>query len=150
MSELERSPVKTYIAKESDIQKKYWLIDANGKTLGRLATEIATLLRGKHKPTFTPNVDTGDLVVVINSDGVELTGNKKKSKVYWRHSRFFGGLYGLTAEQLFEKDSTQIISKAVKGMLPTNKLSERLLTHLKVYKGAEHPHAAQQPEAYKV
>jgi len=140
----------TYIAKEGEVEKKWWIIDATDKTLGRLATEVAQLLRGKKKPFFTRHVDTGDMVIVINSQKVRLSGNKLKDKLYWRHSRFFGGVYNLTAEQMLEKKPNDVILKAVKGMLPTNKLSDRLLTHLKCYPGAEHPHQAQKPEAYKI
>jgi large subunit ribosomal protein L13 len=140
----------TYMAKEGEVEKKWWVIDATDKTLGRLATEVAQLLRGKKKPQFTRHVDTGDMVVVVNSAKVKLSGNKLKDKLYWRHSRFFGGIYNLTAEQLLAKDAGQVISKAVQGMLPTNKLSDRLLTHLKCYSGAEHPHKAQNPQAYKL
>lgn len=140
----------TYMAKEGEIEKKWWIIDATDKTLGRLATEVSQLLRGKKKPVFTRHVDTGDMVVIVNSAKVKLSGNKLKDKLYWRHSRFFGGIYNLTAEQLLQKDPGEVISKAVQGMLPTNKLSNRLLTHLKCYAGAEHPHQAQKPEAYKI
>ncbi len=140
----------TYMAKEGEIEKKWWIIDATDKTLGRLATDVAQLLRGKKKPAFTNHVDTGDMVVIVNSSKVKLSGNKLKDKLYWSHSRFFGGIYNLTAEQLLAKDPNQVIMKAVKGMLPTNKLSDRLLTHLKCYPGTEHPHQAQKPEAYKV
>ena len=140
----------TYMAKEGEVEKKWWAIDATGKTLGRLATDISKLLRGKNKVTFTNHVDTGDMVIVLNSSKIKLTGNKLKDKLYWRHSRFFGGIYNLTAEQLLAKDPGQVISKAVKGMLPDNKLSSRLLTHLKCYPGSEHPHQAQKPEAYKI
>ncbi len=140
----------TYMPKEGEIEKKWWIIDASDKTLGRLATEISLLLRGKKKPTFTRHVDTGDMVVVVNSAKIKLSGNKLKDKVYWSHSRFFGGIYSLTAEQLLQKSPGDVIMKAVQGMLPTNKLSDRLLTHLKVYPGTEHPHQAQKPQAYKI
>lgn len=140
----------TYMAKEGEVEKKWWVVDATDKTLGRLATEVSQLLRGKKKPQFTRHVDTGDMVVVVNAAKVKLSGNKLKDKLYWRHSRFFGGIYNLTAEQLLAKDAGQVISKAVQGMLPTNKLSNRLLTHLKCYAGAEHPHKAQNPQAYKI
>jgi large subunit ribosomal protein L13 len=142
--------MKTFVAKEEEVEKKWWLVDASGKTLGRLATEIAKVLRGKNKPVFTPNVDTGDLVVVINSTKVKLTGKKMTDKVYFRHSRYFGGLHALTAQEMLEREPADVIKKAVQGMLPTNKLSSKLLTHLKVYPGAEHPHQAQKPEALKV
>ncbi len=130
------------------VERKWWVIDAKGQTLGRMATQIATLLRGKHKPTFTPHVDTGDFVIVVNSDKVELSGNKWSEKLYYRHSRYFGGLKSLTAGEQKEKDSTFIIKEAVEGMLPNNKLAGDLLHKLNVYAGAEHPHQQQKPEAY--
>ncbi|MGE3972919.1 MAG: 50S ribosomal protein L13 [Bdellovibrionales bacterium] len=142
--------MKTFIAKEEAVEKKWWIVDATDKTLGRLATEIAVVLRGKNKAVFTPNVDTGDLVVVINSKKVKLTGKKMSDKIYYRHSRYFGGLHALTAAELLEREPADMILKAVQGMLPANKLSNKLLTHLKVYPGAEHPHKAQKPEALKV
>src|SRR4051812_10376271 len=108
--------MKTFIAREDSVEKKWWLVDATDKTLGRMATEIAKVLRGKHRPTFTPNVDTGDLVVVINAEKVKLTGNKKRDKIYYRHSRYFGGLHALSAQELLDKDAGQVILKAVKGM----------------------------------
>jgi large subunit ribosomal protein L13 len=142
--------MRTFVAKEEAVEKKWWLVDATDKTLGRLASEISKVLRGKNKAVFTPNVDTGDLVVVINSEKVKLTGKKLSDKIYFRHSRYFGGLHALTAQELLEREPTDLIKKAVQGMLPTNKLSSKLLTHLKVYSGAEHPHQAQKPEALKV
>lgn len=142
--------MKTFIAKEEAVEKKWWLVDATDKTLGRVASEIAKVLRGKNKAVFTPNVDTGDLVVVINSAKVKLTGKKMTDKIYFRHSRFFGGLHALTASELLEREPGDLIKKAVQGMLPTNKLSNKILTHLKVYPGADHPHQAQKPEALKV
>jgi large subunit ribosomal protein L13 len=138
------------MAKEGEVPQNWWLIDATDKTLGRLASEIAQILRGKKKPQFTRHVVTGDMVVVVNSAKVRLSGNKLKDKLYWSHSRHFGGVYNLTAEQLLQRNPGQVILKAVKGMLPTSKLSSRLLTHLKVYPGSEHPHQAQKPQAYKI
>lgn len=139
--------MKTYNAKAGEIERKWWIVDAKGKTLGRMSTEIANVLRGKNKPQFTHHVDTGDFVVVINSDQVELTGSKWQDKTYYRHSRYFGGIKSLSAEQQRDKDSTFIITEAVSGMLPKNKLSRDLIKKLKVYTGSEHPHAVQKPEA---
>jgi large subunit ribosomal protein L13 len=138
---------KTYSAKTGEIQPKWHVIDATGKVLGRLSTEIATLLRGKNRPTFTHNIDTGDFVVVVNAEKVEMTGNKWKEKKYYRHSEWFGGLKTTSAEQMREKDPGYIIRVAVKGMLPQNKLSDQLINKLKIYAGSEHPHRAQKPEA---
>ncbi len=142
--------MKTWNAKPNEVDRKWWLVDATDKTVGRLATEIATILRGKNKPEFTPHVDTGDFVVVINSKNVKFTGNKWENKKYYSHSRFFGSLKEQTARELLEKDSTQILTKAVRGMLPKNKLSYRLIRKLKVYDSATHPHAAQKPQALTV
>jgi large subunit ribosomal protein L13 len=136
----------TYMAKKGEIQRKWHLIDANGKTLGRLASRVATLLRGKHKPTFTPHVDTGDFVVVVNAGKVALTGKKWKEKLYIHHSGYPGGLKSISAEKLKEKKPRRLITMAVQGMLPKNKLGRKLLKKLKVYDGEAHPHQAQQPE----
>lgn len=136
----------TYMAKKREIQRKWHLIDANGKTLGRLASRVATLLRGKHKPTFTPHVDTGDFVVVVNAGKVSLTGKKWKEKLYIHHSGYPGGLKSISAEKLKEKKPRRLITMAVQGMLPKNKLGRKLLKKLKVYDGEAHPHQAQQPE----
>lgn len=134
------------MAKKREIQRKWHLIDANGKTLGRLASRVATLLRGKHKPTFTPHVDTGDFVVVVNAGKVALTGKKWKEKLYIHHSGYPGGLKSISAEKLKEKKPRRLITMAVQGMLPKNKLGRKLLKKLKVYDGEAHPHQAQQPE----
>lgn len=142
--------MRTFVAKEEDVEKKWWLVDASGLTLGRMATKIATVLRGKNKAVYTPNVDTGDFVIVINSEKIKLTGKKLEDKIYYRHSRYFGGLHSLTAQELLDKDPTRVIHKAVKGMLPTNKMADKLLTHLKAYRGSSHPHSAQRPEAMKI
>lgn len=141
--------MKTWTAKESDVQRQWWIVDAEGQTLGRLATKIATVLRGKNKPTFTPHVDTGDFVVVINSKKIKLSGNKLLQKKYYTHSRYFGSLKEFTAQEILEKDSTQIITDAVQGMLPNNKLATQILKKLKVYEGAEHPHKVQNPQTLK-
>jgi large subunit ribosomal protein L13 len=139
--------MRTYNAKPGEIERKWWIVDVKGKTLGRVATQIANILRGKNKPSFTPHVDTGDFVVVLNSDQIEMSGSKWQDKKYYRHSRFFGSLKSLTAEQQRKKDSTFIIKEAVEGMLPNNKLARDLIKKLKVYTGGEHPHAIQKPEA---
>ena len=133
----------TYSAKEADIKRVWYLIDADGKTLGRLSTQIADILRGKKKPIFTPHVDTGDFVVVINADKIKLTGNKLKQKMYYHHSGYIGGLKTVNAEKLMEKKPTFILQHAVKGMLPKNKLARRQLKKLKIYCGGEHPHISQ-------
>lgn len=142
--------MNTWNAKAEEVDRKWLVIDATGLKVGRLATEVATILRGKHKPTYTPNVDTGDFVVIINTDKAELTGNKWNEKKYFTHSRFFGSLKEKTAAQMKQEDSTFVIREAVRGMLPTNKLSRDVINKLKMYTGAEHPHAAQKPEVYTV
>lgn len=140
----------TWMAKAEDAERNWWILDAANMTVGRVATQIATLLRGKHKPTFTPHVDNGDFVVVINTDKLKFSGVKMDTKKYFRHSRFFGSLKEKTAAQMKEEDSTFILNEAVRGMLPTNKLSRHLLLKMKAYPGAEHPHATQKPQPYKI
>jgi large subunit ribosomal protein L13 len=144
--------MKSFNAKTEDYinNQKWHIVDASGQRLGRIATHVANILRGKNLPTYTPHADAGGFVVIINSDKIEMTGNKWTTKKYYRHSRFFGSLKEKTAEQMRDQDSTFIISEAVRGMLPTNILSKTLITKLKVYTGAEHPHAAQKPEAYTI
>lgn len=142
--------MKTWNAKTEETDRKWFVVDAAGMRLGRIATHVANILRGKNLPTFTPNADAGGFVVVINSDKIEMTGNKWNTKKYYTHSRFFGSLKEKTAEQVKQEDSEFIISEAVRGMLPVNKLSKTLITKLKVYKGPEHPHVAQKPEAYVI
>lgn len=142
--------MKTWYAKAEEAEHKWILIDATGLKVGRVATQVADILRGKNKPTYTPNVDTGDFVVVINTDKLELSGSKWEDKKYYRHSRFFGSLKEKTAAQMKEEDSTFILSEAVRGMLPTNKLSRHIHMKLKAYPGAEHPHAAQKPQALTI
>lgn len=144
--------MKTFSAKTEDYinNQKWFVVDASGQRLGRIATHIANILRGKNLPTFTPNADAGGFVVVINSDKVEMTGDKWTTKKYYRHSRFFGSLKEKSAEIMKEEDSAFIVQEAVRGMLPTNKLSKSLINKLKVYAGAEHPHSAQKPEAYSI
>ncbi len=135
---------KSYVAK--DVEKKWYLVDASGKVLGRLANKIAVVLMGKHKPTYTPHVDTGDYVVVVNADKIVLTGKKLDQKKYYRHSGYPGGLKELTARQMFGKHPEKVIYLAVRRMLPKNKLGRHMLRKLKVYAGPEHPHQAQKPE----
>lgn len=137
---------KTYSAKPSDIDKKWLLVDATDQPLGRLASAVASHLRGKHKPEFTPHMDTGDNVIVINAEKVVLTGKKWQQKEYFRHTGYPGGERVETAEEKLEKDPTFLVSNAVKGMLPKNRLGRKLLTNLRVYAGATHPHTAQKPE----
>ncbi|TAJ07435.1 MAG: 50S ribosomal protein L13 [Nitrospirae bacterium] len=136
----------TYLEKPADVVRKWYLVDANGKTLGRLAARVAILLRGKHKPTFTPHVDTGDHVVVINAGKVHLTGDKMRTKLYIHHTGYPGGLKTTSAEHLHAKNPTELLARAIKGMLPKNTLGKQMARKLKVYPGAEHPHHAQRPE----
>lgn len=140
----------TWMAKAEEAERNWWIVDAADLKVGRVSTVVANLLRGKHKPTFTPHVDNGDFVVVINTDKLQLTGRKLETKKYFRHSRFFGSLKEKTAAQMKDEDSTFIIHEAVRGMLPTNKLSRHLMLKLKTYKGAEHPHSVQKPQPYTV
>ena len=136
----------TYSAKNSDNKGKWWFVDAKGEVLGRLATRIASRLRGKHNPLFTPHVDTGDWVVVVNADKIVLTGKKMEKKNYYRHSGYIGSLKTTTAKELMEKKPEDLIRFAVKGMLPKNRLGRKLFKKLKVYAGEKHPHQAQMPE----
>ncbi len=135
----------TVSMREQDVERSWWVIDAENQTLGRLATEVARRLRGKHKPEYTPHVDTGDYIIVINAEKVRVTGNKETGKVYWRHSGYPGGIRGTNVATMRETHPERIIEKAVKGMLPKNPLGRAMYRKLKVYAGAEHPHAAQQP-----
>jgi len=136
--------VKTYVPKE--VESKWYVIDAEGKTLGRLAAKIATILRGKHKPEFTPNEAFGDYVIVVNAEKVKLTGKKLEDKIYTRYSGYQGGLKRIPAGEMLKKHPERVIERAVKGMLPKNRLGRRLFKRLKVYAGPDHPHAAQKPE----
>ena len=136
----------TYSAKQSDIIKKWYVVDAAGMVLGRLASQVASRLRGKHNPLFTPHVDSGDSVIVINADKIVLTGRKWDQKMYHRHSGYTGGLKSITAKKLLEKRAEDLVRFAVKGMLPKNRLGSKILKKLKVYKGGSHPHEAQQPQ----
>jgi len=138
--------MKTQFAKKGEVERKWYVVDAKDAVLGRLATKIATYLRGKNKPVFTPNVDTGDFIIVINADKIRLTGRKLDEKVYYHHTGYIGGIKAQTAQNLLDKHPERIIEKAVWGMLPKNTLGKQMLKKLKVYKGAEHPHKAQAPE----
>ena len=138
--------MKTYMAKPEDIQKKWYVVDAEGQTVGRLAAEVAKVLRGKNKPTFTPHVDTGDYVIVINAEKVKFTGKKLTDKTYFRHSGYQGGTTFTSAGLMLEKFPERVIEHAVKGMLPHNRLGAKMYRKLSVYAGSDHPHAAQKPE----
>ncbi len=142
--------MKTYVATPENRQRDWYVIDAEGKTLGRLATQIADALRGKRKPEYTPHVDTGDFVVVVNAEKVAVTGTKLDDKRYYRHSGYPGGLRSRTLREQLERRPTEVIRKAVKGMLPRNRLGRAQLRKLRVYAGPEHPHAAQAPEPLEV
>ena len=142
--------MSTSVAKKSELQKDWFVVDLEDKVLGRAATEIARVLRGKHKAIYTPSVDTGDFVIVLNAEKVRLTGNKLSQKKYYRHSGYTGGLTTVTADKLLEKAPEELIRKAVKGMLPKNKLGRQMYKKLKVYCGADHPHQAQQPKELQV
>jgi len=137
--------MKTYQAKKEELKYQWYLVNAEGKVLGRLASELAKILRGKHKPTFTPHLDTGDFVVVVNAEKVGLTGKKLKDKIYYRHTGYPGGIKEVSAEKLLAKKPTELIRRAVKGMLPKNSLGRQMFRKLKVYAGPNHPHKAQNP-----
>jgi large subunit ribosomal protein L13 len=138
--------MKTQFAKKGEVQRKWYVVDAQGAILGKLAVKVATYIRGKNKPVFTPHVDTGDFVIVINADRVRLTGKKLTNKVYYHHSGYIGGIKAQTAKEMLEKNPERLIEKAVWGMLPKNRLGKAMIKKLKVYRGAEHPHKAQTPE----
>jgi large subunit ribosomal protein L13 len=138
----------TYMAKANEVERNWYVVDASGQTLGRLASEVASIIRGKHKPQFTPHVDTGDFVVVINADKVVLTGKKLQNKKYYRHSLYAGGLKVTVAQDMLKNNPERMIELAVHGMLPKTRLGQTLKTKLKVYAGSEHPHSAQQPEVW--
>jgi large subunit ribosomal protein L13 len=142
--------MKTYSAKSAEVKRGWYLIDASGKTLGRLASEVARRLKGKHKPEYTPHVDTGDYIIVVNAEKVAVTGNKTDDKMYHRHTGYPGGIKSLSFKQLIDKHPDRVISLAVKGMLPRNPLGRSMFSKLKVYAGTEHPHTAQQPELLEV
>jgi large subunit ribosomal protein L13 len=142
--------MKTYSVKAGEIERRWWVVDAEDQVLGRLASEVAHILRGKHKPTFTPHLDTGDYVVVINAEKVRLTGNKMDQKAYFRHSGYMGGEKFIPVRRMLETHPERVVELAVKGMLPKNALGRRMREKLRVYAGTEHPHAAQQPETLTV
>lgn len=142
--------IKTYSPKANEVEREWILFDAEDQILGRLATQVATILRGKHKPEFAPHIDVGDFVVVINVDKIRVTGNRLDQKIYYRHSGYPGGLTGITLRKMMEKSPERVIEKAVWGMLPKNRLGRKLLKKLKIYAGPEHPHAAQQPRQIKL
>lgn len=142
--------MKTVVTKPAEIERKWWLVDATDKTLGRLASEIAQVLKGKHKPTYAPNVDAGDFVVVINAERIAVTGRKVEQKRYYRHSNYPGGLTETTLKDMLIKHPTRPVKIAVKGMLPKNALGRQMLTKLKVYAGSEHKHQAQSPEVLEL
>lgn len=140
----------TYMAKPNEVERKWYVVDAEGKTLGRLASEVASIIRGKHKPQYTPHVDVGDFVIVINAEKVHLTGKKWQTQKYYRHSLYPGGLKVTTAEQMRNEKPERLIELAVHGMLPKNRLGRRMKLRLKAYAGPEHPHQAQQPEVWEL
>ncbi|MEH6389065.1 MULTISPECIES: 50S ribosomal protein L13 [Pseudomonas] len=142
--------MKTFSAKPETVKRDWYVVDASGLTLGRLATEIATRLRGKHKPEYTPHVDTGDYIVVVNAEKVHVTGKKAQDKIYYSHSGFPGGIKSINFEKLINRAPERVIESAVKGMLPKNPLGRAMYRKMKVYKGAAHPHAAQQPQELKI
>ncbi len=142
--------MKSFMAKSEEVGRNWYLVDAENKTLGRLATRIATILRGKHKPEFTPHADTGDFVVVINADKVRLTGKKLSQKRYYWHTSYPGGLKSVTAGQLMKDSPEEVLRSAVWGMLPKNKWQKKLIKRVKIYSGSNHPHAAQQPKVLEV
>ena len=138
--------MKTYSAKPGEVQRNWWVVDADGKTLGRLASEIAIILRGKNKPQYTPHTDTGDFVVVVNAEKIAVTGTKLTTKIYYRHSGYPGGLKSESLGHLLDRRPAEVLRKAVKGMLPKNRIAAQQLTKLKIYAGPKHPHVAQKPE----
>ena len=142
--------MKTYSAKPGEITREWYLVDAEGKTLGRLATQIADTLRGKRKPQYTPHVDTGDFVIVVNAEKIQVTGNKLDQKRYYRHSGYPGGLRSRTLREQLDRRPTEVLRVAVKGMLPKNRLARQQMTKLKVYAGPDHPHEAQAPQLLEV
>ena len=142
--------MKTYMQRKEDVVRNWYVIDAEGQTLGRLATKVASVLRGKHKPTYTPHIDGGDYVIVVNAGKVNLTGNKLNDKIYYNHSRYTGGLRERTAKEMVENYPVEMIERAVKGMLPKGRLGRQMYKKLFVYAESEHPHAAQKPEAYEL
>lgn len=142
--------MKTFVAKPAEVKRDWFVVDAEGKTLGRLATEIALRLRGKHKAEYTPHVDTGDYIIVINAEKVTVTGNKAKGKIYYHHTGFIGGIKAISFEDLIERAPERVIEKAVNGMLPRGPLGRAMYRKLKVYAGTEHQHSAQQPQVLDI
>ena len=141
---------QTFMANEANIERKWYVIDAEGKTLGRLSSEVAAILRGKNKVTYTPHVDSGDYVIIINAAKIQFTGNKEQDKMYYRHSNHPGGIKSISAGELKAKNPERLLENSIKGMLPSTRLGEKQGKKLFVYSGAEHPHAAQQPENYEL
>lgn len=150
MENEEGNRMKTYMAKANEIERKWYLVDAEGKTLGRLASEIAKILRGKHKPIYTPHVDTGDHVIIINAEKVELTGKKLDQKMYRTHSLYPGGLKEVPYRRFLAEKPEKAVYEAIRGMLPHNRLGRQMIKKLRVYRGTEHPHQAQQPEVLEI
>ncbi|MCM3240929.1 50S ribosomal protein L13 [Heyndrickxia oleronia] len=142
--------MRTYMANANTVERKWYVVDAEGKTLGRLASEVASILRGKHKPTFTPHVDTGDHVIILNASKIELTGKKLSDKIYYRHTQYAGGLKTRTAGEMRTNYPTKMLELAIKGMLPKGSLGRQMIKKLHVYAGAEHKHEAQKPEVYEL
>ena len=142
--------MKTFVAKPADVKREWFVVDAEGKTLGRLATEIALRLRGKHKAEYTPHVDTGDYIIVVNAEKITVTGNKAKGKIYYHHTGFIGGIKSINFEDLIQRAPERVIEKAVKGMLPKGPLGRAMFRKLKVYAGTEHQHSAQQPQVLDI
>jgi len=142
--------VRTFTGKKEEIEREWFVVDATGQTLGRLASQIAPILRGKHKPTYTPHLDCGDFVIVVNADKVQVTGRKMDQKFYYRHSGYPGGLKQISLRDQLNRHPERVIQAAVKGMLPKNKLGRQMIKKLKIYAGDEHPHQAQQPEHLKL
>lgn len=142
--------MKSFMASPSTIERKWYVIDAADQTLGRLSTEVANILRGKKKPIFTPHIDTGDYVIIVNADKVKVTGKKLDQKIYYRHSEYVGGMKETTLKEMMNKKPEFVVEHAVKGMLPKGPLGRQMLSKLHVYTGAEHPHAAQKPEVYEI
>jgi large subunit ribosomal protein L13 len=142
--------MKTFVAKPADVKREWFVVDAEGKTLGRLATEIASRLRGKHKVEYTPHVDTGDYIIVVNAEKITVTGNKAKGKIYYHHTGFIGGIKAINFEDLIQRAPERVIEKAVKGMLPKGPLGRAMYRKLKVYAGTEHQHSAQQPQVLDI
>ena len=142
--------MKTFMQRKEDVQRDWYVVDAEGQTLGRLASKVANVLRGKHKPTYTPHVDGGDYVIIVNAEKIVLTGNKLNNKIYYNHSRYTGGLRERTAKEMVEKYPVEMVERAVKGMLPKGRLGRQMYKKLFVYEGENHPHSAQMPKELKV